>query len=159
MPPAATARAAPSAASGEGARMTATKRSSRRRVSAKGSIGGALISGVDTNPGGAVAQCPPRSPDGSRRTSMATVSRPVRFLLIVAGALVALMLVGWATLAILFPPTKVRAIAQKQLSSALTREVRFDGASVSIFPPVRLNVNGLALAEPGGFGKDRKSVV
>src|SRR5262249_3284528 len=46
----------------------------------------------------------------------------------------------------------VRAIAQQQLSSALTREVRFDGASVSIFPPVRLNVDGLALAEPGGFG-------
>jgi len=82
---------------------------------------------------------------------MAKVSRPLRILLIIAGALVGLVLVAWAALAILFPPAKVRALAQTQLSAAVAREVRFDGASVSLFPPVRLNVNGLALAEPGGF--------
>ena len=77
--------------------------------------------------------------------------RFTRVLLIVAGVLLAIVLVAWAALAILFPPAKVRALAQRQLGAALAREVRFDDASVSIFPPVRLRVAGLALAEPGGF--------
>jgi len=82
---------------------------------------------------------------------MAGPSRLPRVLLIVAGVLVALVLVAWAAVSIFLPPAKVRAIVQQQLASVLSREVRFDGASVSIFPPVRLNVSGLALAEPGGF--------
>ena len=78
-------------------------------------------------------------------------SRLPRLLLIVAGILVALVLVAWGAVTILLPPPKVRAIVQQQLAGALSREVKFDDASVSIFPPVRLNVTGVALAEPGGL--------
>ena len=82
---------------------------------------------------------------------MAGSSRLPRTLLMVAGALVALALVAWAAVTMFLPPAKVRTIVQRQLATLLAREVRFDGASVSIFPPVRLNVTGVALAEPGGF--------
>ncbi len=82
---------------------------------------------------------------------MAGTSRLPRVLLMVAGALVALVLLAWGALAIFLPPAKVRAMVQGQLATALSREVRFEGAHVSIFPPVRLKVTGVALAEPGGF--------
>jgi len=35
----------------------------------------------------------------------------------------------------------------------LAREVRFDRASASLWPPVRITISGLALAEPGGFDR------
>jgi hypothetical protein len=63
-----------------------------------------------------------------------------------------LVAAAWATVALLFPPARVRALVQAQLSRTLAREVSFDAASVSIWPPVRLRVRGLELAEPGGLG-------
>ena len=66
---------------------------------------------------------------------------------------VALVLVAWLALVILFPPAKVRAIVQAQLAGALAREVRYDDAHIGLWPPVRLTVVGPALAEPGGFAQ------
>jgi len=82
---------------------------------------------------------------------MASPSRLPRLLLVVLGVAVALVLVAWAAAAILLPPSRVRTIVQQQLGAVLSREVKFEDAGVSIFPPVRLNVSGLALAEPGGL--------
>jgi hypothetical protein len=72
---------------------------------------------------------------------------------IVVGALVVLFAIAWVVLAIAFPPARVRAIVSRQLSQALAREVRFDGAALGLLPPVRLTVARPALAEPGGFGR------
>ena len=77
---------------------------------------------------------------------------PLRLPLAIAGAIVALVLVAWAALAILFPPAKVRALVQQQLSRSLTGEVRFADAALGLFPPVRLTVKRPALSEAGGFG-------
>jgi hypothetical protein len=74
-----------------------------------------------------------------------------RIALVVLGVLVALVLLAWGALAVFLPPSRVKALVQEQASRALTREVRLDGASVGLFPPVRMTVTGLALAEPGGF--------
>ncbi len=68
-----------------------------------------------------------------------------------AAGLVVVVAIAWAALAILLPPERVRTLVQQQLSATLERPVRFEAASVSLFPPVRLGVRGLALAEPGGF--------
>lgn len=74
-----------------------------------------------------------------------------RPLILVPLVLVALVVVAWIALAILLPPAKVKSLVEAQLQAALRREARFDGASVGLFPPVRLSVRKLELAEPGGF--------
>lgn len=74
-----------------------------------------------------------------------------RPLVLVPLALVALVAVAWIALVIALPPARVKALVQSQLQTALRREARFEGASVGIFPPVRLSVRKLELAEPGGF--------
>lgn len=64
-----------------------------------------------------------------------------------------LVAIAWIALAILLPPARVHALVQDQLHHALAREVRFTGASVGLWPPVRLSVRGLELAEPGGLSR------
>ncbi len=75
-----------------------------------------------------------------------------RRLLWAVAALVALAIAAWATLVVLFPPPKLRALVQQQLSAALAREVRFGDATLGLWPPIRLTVWQPELAEPGGFG-------
>jgi hypothetical protein len=72
-------------------------------------------------------------------------------LLIAAGALLALVLIAWGALQVLLPPARVLALAREQLATASGREVRLAGASVSLWPPVRAKLEGLALGEPGGL--------
>lgn len=59
--------------------------------------------------------------------------------------------VAWAALAVLLPPARVRAIAERELSRRVAREVRFASVRVGLFPPVRVTVRALEVAEPGGF--------
>lgn len=76
-----------------------------------------------------------------------------RPLVLVPLVLVALVAVAWIALAILMPPARVKALVEAQLQAALRREARFESASVGLWPPVRLSVRRLELAEPGGFGE------
>lgn len=76
-----------------------------------------------------------------------------RRLLWVAAAIVVLIGAAWAAVVILLPPERARSLARQQLSSALTREVRFTDASVGLWPPVRITLSRLEIAEPGGFGQ------
>lgn len=76
-----------------------------------------------------------------------------RRLLWIPLVLLALIVATWAALALFFPPARVRARVQAQLSRTLAREVSFEGATVSLWPPVRLRVRGLKLAEPGGLAQ------
>jgi AsmA-like protein len=99
-----------------------------------------LNPGASSRPGGA----PPPGP---------AARRPRRWLLWIVGGIVGLIAVAWAALALLFPPAQVRALAQAQLSRSLAREVRFDDASLSLWPPVRMRVRGLRIAEPGGIDR------
>ena len=84
-------------------------------------------------------------PRGSRRR------RGVHPLAWILGLPLALVLIAWGAVSILLPPAKVRTLVQAQLAGALARDVRYDEARVSLWPPVRLTVTGVALAEPGGF--------
>src|SRR2546428_2420019 len=74
-----------------------------------------------------------------------------RTLVVVVIAIAALLAVAWAALAFLFPPARVRALVQDQLSRSLTRQVRFADAGLGLFPPVRLTVKQLTLSEAGEF--------
>jgi hypothetical protein len=62
-----------------------------------------------------------------------------------------LIAMAWGAVVFLLPPARVRALVQAQLTRSLAREVRFDDAAISLWPPVRLRVSGLRLAEPGGI--------
>ena len=79
-----------------------------------------------------------------------TATRGRWWIWLLAG-LVGLVAVAYATVSMLFPPPRVRAMVQTQLSSALARDVRFSDASIGIFPPIRLTVKRPELAEPRGF--------
>lgn len=73
--------------------------------------------------------------------------RPWIFLLVP----LALALIAWGALAIAFPKPRLREIVRRQLAASLARDVRFGDADLKIWPPVRLSIENLALAEPGGF--------
>jgi hypothetical protein len=81
------------------------------------------------------------------------MARRLRVALWIVAALVAIVLVAWGALAVLFPPGRVRQLVSGQLTAALAREVRFADAALGLWPPVRLSVRSPALAEPGGFGE------
>lgn len=74
-----------------------------------------------------------------------------RGLLLLVAIPILVIAVAWIVLRVAFPPAKVRAIVSAQLSTALARPVKFEGASIELFPPVRLRVTNLELAEPEGF--------
>ena len=78
-------------------------------------------------------------------------SSPGRVLALAAGIPIALVAIAWIALTVLFPPAKVKALVEDQLHRSLARDVRFEGASLGLWPPVRLTVRKPQLAEPGGF--------
>src|SRR5262245_55983395 len=82
-------------------------------------------------------------------TSASTASR--RRLLWLAAIVLGLVGAAWAAVIVRPPPARVRAMVQSQLAGALTREVRFRDVGVGLWPPVRITLAGLELAEPGGF--------
>jgi hypothetical protein len=77
--------------------------------------------------------------------------RGVRLLIWVVAIVVGVALAAWGALAVFFPPAKLHAMAAAKLSSMLARDVRFKGASLWLWPPVRLSVSQPAFAESGGF--------
>src|SRR5207244_3785684 len=51
----------------------------------------------------------------------------------------------------LLPPARATQLVREQLARSLAREVRFEQVALSLWPPVRLLVKRIELAEPGGF--------
>ena len=76
---------------------------------------------------------------------------PLRIALWIVATLVAVVLIAWGALAVVFPPARVRELVSARLADVLARDVKFADASIGIWPPVRLSVQRPALAEPGGF--------
>src|SRR5262245_31172314 len=74
-----------------------------------------------------------------------------RLALLIVGSLAAIVVMAAIALRIAFPPARVRALVQQQLSTALARQVRFGDARLGLWPPVRLTVADPAISDPGGF--------
>jgi len=81
---------------------------------------------------------------------MTSTRRPPLWVWLVATPLV-LVLLAWAAVAILLPPARATQIVRDQLAKTLSRDVRFERVSISLWPPVRIAVRKFELAEPGGF--------
>src|SRR5580765_5427762 len=113
-------------------------------------VSGSVMSGEETRSPKRSAS--PGRPHGTPAPGPPS-ARPRRWLLWIGGGLLVLIAVAWGAVAFLLPPARVRALVQAQLTRSLAREVRFDDAAVSLWPPVRLRVSGLKLAEPGGIDR------
>ena len=81
---------------------------------------------------------------------MPSTRRPPLWVWLLATPLV-LVLLAWAALAILLPPARATQLVRDQLAKSLSRDVRFEKVSISLWPPVRVAVRKFELAEPGGF--------
>src|SRR5215471_1809550 len=93
---------------------------------------------------------PTMSRQGHGSVWMPSTRRPPLWVWLVATPLV-LVLLAWAAVAILLPPARATQIVRDQLSKTLSRDVRFERVSISLWPPVRIAVKKFELAEPGGF--------
>lgn len=81
---------------------------------------------------------------------MSASPRPPVWLWFIAAPL-ALFGLAWGALVVLLPPARATQLVREQLAKSLTREVRFEDVKLSLWPPVRLSVRKIELAEPGGF--------
>lgn len=83
---------------------------------------------------------------------MTSLRRPPVWLWLIA---VPLVLIGlaWGALVVLLPPARATQVVREQLARSLAREVRFEQVKLSLWPPVRLSVKKVELAEPGGFAQ------
>jgi uncharacterized protein involved in outer membrane biogenesis len=70
-------------------------------------------------------------------------------------AVVAVLVVAvlWITVIVLLPHDRVLTLVRGQLARSLLRQARLDDVSLSLWPPVRLQAKGFAIAEPGGFAR------
>src|SRR5258706_2311525 len=82
--------------------------------------------------------------------SMSALPRVPLWLWLVAVPLV-LFGLAWGLLAVLLPPARATQLVRDQLARSLARDVRFEQIGLSLWPPVRLSIKHLELAEPGGF--------
>jgi AsmA-like C-terminal region/AsmA family/Protein of unknown function len=84
--------------------------------------------------------------------SLRLPANPVfRVAIFAAAGVVVLFAAAWAAIAIFLPPSKLRPMIERRMTAALARDVRFADAHAGLWPPIRITVTGVALAEPGGF--------
>jgi uncharacterized protein involved in outer membrane biogenesis len=77
--------------------------------------------------------------------------RPPFLWLWILVALVALVVGAVFAVRAYVTPERAHAFAQQALSTSLHREVKFDQADLTFWPPVSVSVTGLAVSDPQGF--------
>ncbi len=77
-----------------------------------------------------------------------------RWLVILAGAVAALILVGYVTLKVLFPPQKLRAMVVPRIEAAVGRDVELNAVRLKIFPRIAVRLEDLIIANPPGFSQE-----
>ena len=71
----------------------------------------------------------------------------------ILAALLVIVAIACVALAAAFPPARLRQIVTRQIAASLARDVRFGDAAIGVWPPVRLTIRDVALAEPRGFSQ------
>lgn len=77
-----------------------------------------------------------------------------RWLVILAGAVVALVLVGYVTLKVVFPPQKLRAMVVPRIEAAVGRDVELSAVRLKVFPRIAVRLEELTIANPPGFSEE-----
>jgi len=80
--------------------------------------------------------------------------RPPRWLLITVGVIVLLLVGGYVTLKVLFPPEKLRAMVAPRVEEAVGRDVEIGSVSLRVFPRIAVRMEDFAVSNPPGFGDE-----
>jgi len=77
-----------------------------------------------------------------------------RWLIIVIGVLVLVIVAGFVTLKVAFPPEKLRAMVVPRLEERVGREVQLSSVSLRVLPRLAVRLGELAIANPPGFSSE-----
>ena len=90
----------------------------------------------------------------SRLADRARRSGFPRWPIIVIGVLVLVIVGGFVTLRVAFPPEKLRAMVVPRLEERVGREVQLSSVSLRVFPRLAVRLGDLAIANPPGFSSE-----
>ncbi|MFQ5529138.1 MAG: AsmA family protein [Gemmatimonadota bacterium] len=79
------------------------------------------------------------------------MNRIPRWLIVVLAVLVMLPLAGAAALKAMFPPERLRELAEPQLEARLGRDVSLGAVKLKVFPYIAIRLQDLAVENPPGF--------
>ncbi len=77
-----------------------------------------------------------------------------RWLVILAGLVVALIFVGFVALKVIFPPKKLRAMVVPRIEAAVGRDVELSAVRLKVFPRIAVRLDDLTIANPPGFSEE-----
>ncbi len=77
-----------------------------------------------------------------------------RWLVILTGGVVALVLVGFLALKVVFPPKKLRAMVVPRIEAAVGRDVELSAVRLKVFPRIAVRLDDLTIANPPGFSEE-----
>ncbi|UCC72886.1 MAG: AsmA family protein [Gemmatimonadota bacterium] len=77
-----------------------------------------------------------------------------RWLIVVAGALLLVVVAGTVALKVLFPPEKLRAMIVPRIEERVGSEVTLSDVRLRVFPRIAVRLDDLAVANPPGFSAD-----
>lgn len=76
------------------------------------------------------------------------ISRPPRWLIVVLVVVVTLPLVGAAALKAMFPPERLREIAEPQIEKRIARDVELGDVSLKVFPNIAIRLADVRIGNP-----------
>lgn len=77
--------------------------------------------------------------------------RPPRWLIVTLVVVIALPLVGAAVLKAMFPPERLREIAEPQIEKRIARDVHLGDVRLKVFPNIAIRLSDVRIANPPGF--------
>ncbi len=90
----------------------------------------------------------------NRLETQARRSRVPRWLLIGAGAVVLVIVGGIATLKVLFPPDRLRALVVPRIEERVGRDVQLSSVKLQVFPRIAVRLADFSIANPPGFSSE-----
>ncbi|MFW6084043.1 MAG: AsmA family protein, partial [Gemmatimonadota bacterium] len=82
------------------------------------------------------------------RSASTTRRRPPRWLVAILVVIVALPLAGAAVLKAMFPPERLREIAEPQIEKRIARDVSLGDVRLKVFPNIAIRLSEVAIANP-----------
>lgn len=77
-----------------------------------------------------------------------------RWLIIVLAVIAVVLIGGYVTLKLMFPPDKLRAMVVPRIESAVDRDVELSGVSLRVIPRIAVRLDDLAIGNPPGFAPE-----
>lgn len=92
--------------------------------------------------------------EANRPRSQIGPFRIPRWLIITGGVIALLLVAGYVTLKVVFPPEKLRAMVVPRVEEAVGREVEIGAVRLRVLPRIAVRLEEFAVASPAGFGDE-----